>query len=90
MQLPLVVLTVSKPGYHNFPVEAAEVLQQQAVDVPVLERGKGQAPRGAWPAPPEELLQLQWESDRIRQQATRPGVRMLGDGDAWGAGCFWC
>lgn len=58
------------------------MLQQQAVDVPVLERGKGQAPRGAWPAPPEELLQLQWESDRIRQQATRPGVRMLGDGDA--------
>ena len=54
------------------------MLQQQAVDVPVLERGKGQAPRGAWPAPPEELLQLQWESDRIRQQATRPGVRTLG------------
>eukprot|EP00434_Breviolum_minutum_P029186 symbB.v1.2.025816.t1/scaffold2532.1/size76761/2 len=53
--------------------EAAEMLQQQAVDVPLLERGKGQAPRGAWPAPPEELLQLQWESDRIRQQATRPG-----------------
>lgn len=67
------------------------MLQQQAVDVPVLERGKGQAPRGAWPAPPEELLQLQWESDRIRQQATRPGVRKLGDGcdgDAFfGAGC---
>ena len=58
------------------------MLQQQAVDVPVLERGKCQAPRGAWPAPPEELLQLQWESDRIRQQATRPGVRTLG-GDVW-------
>eukprot|EP00435_Cladocopium_sp_Y103_P056072 s735_g18.t2 len=53
--------------------EAAEQFQLEAVDVPVLERGKGHAPQGAWPAPPEELLQLQWESDRIRQQATRPG-----------------
>ena len=38
-----------------------------------MERGKGHAPQGAWPPAPEELLQLQWESDRIRAQATRPG-----------------
>ena len=52
---------------------AAEEMASRAVDVPLLEPGRGQAPQGAWPAPPEELLQLQWESDRIRAQATRPG-----------------
>ncbi|CAJ1428059.1 unnamed protein product [Effrenium voratum] len=52
--------------------EAAERMQQEAVEVPVLEKGKGHAPRGAWPSVPEELMQLQWESDRIRAQATRP------------------
>eukprot|EP00438_Fugacium_kawagutii_P025570 Skav211653 [mRNA] locus=scaffold6216:359:7387:+ [translate_table: standard] len=62
--------------------EAAEQLQLQATDMPKFERGKDRSIQiwisdrciaGPWPAPPEALLQLQWESDRIRQQATRPG-----------------
>eukprot|EP00913_Durusdinium_trenchii_P013297 g12480.t1 len=53
--------------------EAAVEMESMSVEVPTVERGKGQAPQGAWPVPPEELIQLQWESDRIRAQATRPG-----------------
>ncbi|CAE7764163.1 COMT, partial [Symbiodinium microadriaticum] len=53
--------------------EAAEEFAASSVDVPVVEKAKGVSPAGNWPTAPEELIQLQWESDRIRAQATRPG-----------------
>ncbi|CAE7430309.1 COMT, partial [Symbiodinium necroappetens] len=53
--------------------QAAEEFAESSVDVPVVEKAKGVSPAGSWPTAPEELIQLQWESDRIRAQATRPG-----------------